>query len=123
MSARVLIAEDEDSILASLDFLMRRCGYETRMARDGEAALASLADFRPDLVLLDIMLPRVSGFEVCRAIRAQPWGAATRIMMITARSSAEDQAQGLQAGADAYLTKPFSTRDVVARARELLEAR
>jgi DNA-binding response OmpR family regulator len=70
MSARILIAEDEDSIVTSLEFLMRRSGFETRIARDGMAALACLEEFRPDLVLLDIMLPRRSGFDVCRAIRA-----------------------------------------------------
>src|SRR5207237_6683317 len=71
MTKRVLIAEDEESIVASLEFLMRRCGYETRVARDGDLALACLAEFKPDLVLLDIMLPGRSGFEVCRFIRSE----------------------------------------------------
>jgi DNA-binding response OmpR family regulator len=122
MTKRVLIAEDEESIVASLDFLMRQCGFDTRVARDGERALESLADFRPDLVLLDLMLPGRSGFEVCRAIRADASLAGTRVLMLTAKGGGRDEADGLAAGADAYLTKPFSTRELVARARALLEA-
>src|SRR5258705_9467203 len=79
MAQRILIAEDEESIIASLEFLMRRAGFETLVARDGDAALAQLAEFRPHLVLLDIMLPGRSGFEVCRAIRGDPRTRATRV--------------------------------------------
>ena len=118
--SRVLIAEDEESIVASLVFLMRQCGHETRVARDGEAAVACLAEFRPDLVLLDIMLPGRSGYEVCRAIRADPGLAATRVLMLTAKGGQGEEARGMAAGADDYLTKPFSTRELVARARELI---
>jgi DNA-binding response OmpR family regulator len=122
MSKRVLIAEDEESIVASLDFLMRQCGFATRVARDGEAAIASLGAFRPDLVLLDLMLPGRSGLEVCRAIRADAGLGATRVLMLTAKGGAHDQARGMDAGADDYLIKPFSTRELVARAKALLEA-
>jgi DNA-binding response OmpR family regulator len=121
MTKRVLIAEDEDSITASLEFLMRRCGYETRCVRDGHEAVRSLADFRPDLVLLDLMLPGRSGFDVCQVIREDARFAAMRVLMLTARSGALDVKRGLQAGADVYLTKPFATRELVSRVRELLE--
>jgi DNA-binding response OmpR family regulator len=120
MRKRVLIAEDEESIVASLRFLMEQCGYQTHVARDGDAAVRSLDGFRPDLVLLDIMLPGRSGYEVCRAIRADERLSGTRVLMLTARGSAGDEARGMQAGADAYVTKPFATRDLVARARALL---
>ena len=121
MTKRVLIAEDEESIVASLEFLMRRAGYETCVARDGHAALARVADFGPDLVLLDIMLPGRSGFDVCTRIRQSPALAATRVVMLTARGSPADETRGLEAGADAYVTKPFATLELVARVRSLLE--
>ena len=120
MAKRVLIAEDEPSIVTSLEFLMRRAGYETRTAADGEEALQLLAVFRPHLVLLDIMLPRRSGLEVCREIRADAALAGTRVLMLTAKGGQRDQERGIEAGADDYVTKPFSTHDLVARAQALL---
>ena len=120
MTKRVLIAEDEESIVASLEFLMQHAGYETCVARDGPSALARIADFEPDLVLLDIMLPGRSGFDVCERIRGSPALAATRVVMLTARGSQGDEARGLAAGADDYVTKPFATQDLVARVRALL---
>ena len=120
MSQRILIAEDEESIVASLEFLMRHAGFETRVARDGDAAIASLTEFRPHLVLLDIMLPGRSGFEVCRVIRGDPKTRRTRVLMLTARGGARDEERGMDAGADEYMTKPFSTKDLVARVRALL---
>ena len=117
---RILIAEDEESIVASLEFLMRNAGFETRIARDGDAAFAALAEFAPDLVLLDLMLPGRSGFEVCERIRATPELHATRVLMLTARGSTTDEERGRAAGADEYMTKPFSTQDLVTRVRALL---
>lgn len=121
MTARVLIAEDEESIVASLEFLMRRSGYETRIARDGVQAIACLGEFRPNVILLDIMLPGRSGFDVCRAVRTDPALNATRVLMLTAKGGSRDEDRGLAAGADAYMTKPFSTHELVERVRSLLE--
>ncbi len=120
MTKRVLIAEDEESIVASLEFLMRRAGYETQVARNGDAALACLASFAADLVLLDIMLPGRSGFEVCRAIRGDARLRGTRVLMLTAKGGMADAERGMSAGADDYMTKPFSTHELVARVRELV---
>ena len=117
---RILIAEDEESIIASLEFLMRRALHDVRIARDGDEALRLVDEFQPDLVLLDLMLPRRSGLEVCGAIRAGARGA-TRVLMLTAKGGAGEIARGMAAGADDYLVKPFSTRDLVGRVRALLE--
>lgn len=123
MSARrVLIAEDEESILASLEFVVRGAGHDVRLARDGEQAIAALAAYRPDLVLLDLMLPKASGLEVCRAVRADPALAATKVLMLTARGGSNDVSRGISAGADAYMVKPFSTRELGERVREMLGA-
>ena len=122
MTHRVLIADDEPNIVTSLEFLMRNCDYEVCVARDGEEALRLAQDFRPDEVLLDAMMPLKSGFEVCRSIRANPALAATRIVMLSARGRDVDVGRGLALGADAYVTKPFSTKDLLAQVRSLLEA-
>lgn len=121
MSAkRVLIAEDEESILASLEFLVRKAGHEPALARDGDQALRALAESVPDLVLLDLMLPRRSGLEICGAIRADPRLKATKVLMLTARGGNHEAARGLAVGADDYMVKPFSTRELDERMRALL---
>jgi DNA-binding response OmpR family regulator len=121
MTAKVLIVDDEPNIVTSLEFLMRQNDFETRVARDGDEALAEVERFRPDLVLLDVMLPRRDGFEVCQTLRA---GGATepKIVMLTAKGRESEAEKGLALGADAYVTKPFSTRELVARVAEMLEA-
>lgn len=120
MPGKILIADDEPNIVTSLEFLMRRCDYEVRVARDGEEALQLVEQFRPDLVLLDVMMPRKSGFEVCRRIRETPALRAIRIVMLSARGRDVEIDRGLALGADAYVTKPFSTKELVAKVRELL---
>lgn len=119
MGARILIADDEPSIVTSIEFLMRKAGFDIRIARDGEEALGVLTAFRPDVVLLDVMLPRRSGLDVCRFIRAEPALAGTRVLMLTAKGGRHDQQNGLEAGADEYLTKPFSTQELLARVKAL----
>jgi two-component system, OmpR family, alkaline phosphatase synthesis response regulator PhoP len=120
MASRVLIADDEPNIVISLEFLMKQRGYETRVARDGDEALAEVESFRPDLVLLDVMLPRRDGFEVCQKLRADGW-TDLRIVMLTAKGRDVEIEKGLALGADAYVTKPFSTGELVERVAGLLE--
>lgn len=119
--SRVLIVEDEESILLSLEFLLGQEGYAVNTARDGAAALRALQAQPPDLVLLDVMLPLINGFELCRLIRENPELRDTRIMLVTARGREAEIARGMALGADAYLTKPFSTRDLMHKVRELLD--
>ena len=122
MSKKVLIADDEPNIVISLEFLMKREGHQVLVARDGEQALAMIRAERPDLVLLDVMMPRLSGFEVCQAVRADPQLAGTKILMLTAKGRDTDVAQGRGVGADDYMTKPFSTKELAARVRTMLGA-
>jgi DNA-binding response OmpR family regulator len=117
---RILIVDDEPNIVISLDYLMRREGYEVAIAEDGEAALEAVARSLPDLVILDVMLPRMNGFDVCRRLRADPRWKDLKILMLTARGRETEVAKGLGAGANAYVTKPFSTRDLVAQVKEML---
>jgi two-component system, OmpR family, alkaline phosphatase synthesis response regulator PhoP len=120
MNKKILIVDDEPNIVISLEFLMRREGFEILVARDGEEALQSVRAHRPDLVLLDVMMPRINGFEVCRQIRADPALAGTRIVMLSAKGRPAQIAEGLALGADGYITKPFSTRNLVAQVKSLL---
>jgi len=111
---RVLIVDDEPNIVLSLQFLLSREGYDVDIARDGEGALAIAARTPPDLVVLDLMLPGMSGYEVCRQLRDSPATAAVKIVVITARARDAERVRGLEEGADAYVTKPFSTRELIA---------
>lgn len=120
MTGRILIADDEPAIAMSLEFLLGRSGYETKVAGDGEEALRSARVFQPDLIVLDLMLPRMSGLEVCRALRADHQLNHVKILMLTARGSTTDVERGMAAGIDAYQVKPFSTQDLLAQVRCLL---
>ena len=122
MSKRILIVDDEPHIVIPVEFLMRREGYEVSVARDGEAGLAAIRTQPPDLVILDVMMPKLNGFEVCEAVRADPDLATVRILMLTAKGREAEKKKGLELGADAYIPKPFSTHDLVATVRSLLEA-
>lgn len=121
MSHKILIADDEPNILISLEFLMKREGFEVVLARDGQEAIDAIERERPALVLLDVMMPVKTGFDVCNEVRANDELRNTLIVMLTAKGRDTDVAKGLALGADAYLTKPFSTRDLVQKVRELLE--
>ena len=120
MSQNILIVDDEPNIVISLEFLMKREGFLVTVAVDGEEALHKIAEIQPDLVLLDIMMPKKSGFEVCQEIRANPAWASIKIVMLTAKGRDTEAQKGMALGADAYVTKPFSTRDLVARVRSVL---
>ncbi|MBE2241829.1 MAG: response regulator [Burkholderiaceae bacterium] len=117
---KILIADDEPNILISLEYLMKREGYEVVVARDGDEALAAIRRERPALVLLDVMMPGKTGFEVCDLVRADADLAATKIVLLTAKGRDTDIAKGLAIGATDYITKPFSTRELAQRVRELL---
>jgi DNA-binding response OmpR family regulator len=120
MANKILVVDDEPNIVLSLEFLMKQAGFQVRTASDGEAALAAVAAEQPDLVLLDVMMPRKNGYEVCQAIRANPDWNKVRIIMLTAKGREVEREKGLALGADDYITKPFSTQEVVERVRELL---
>ena len=116
----ILIADDEPNIVISLEYLMQREGYEVLIARDGDEALAMITEHHPDLVLLDVMMPGRSGFDVLKAVRADQATAATPILMLTARGRDTDRAKGEALGADGYVVKPFSTRELAEQVREML---
>lgn len=120
MTRKILIVDDEPNIVISLEFLMKKEGFQVAVAADGEEALAKVAEFDPDLILLDVMMPRRSGFEVCEALRADPSHAGLLIVMLTAKGRDTEVAKGLAIGADAYITKPFSTKDLVAKIKSML---
>lgn len=120
MTGSVLIVDDEPNIVQSLQFLMTDAGFDVRTANDGEAALVAIAQRVPDVVVLDVMLPGSDGYEVCRKIRANPAWRGVRIIMLTARGRDSERARGIELGADAYITKPFSTRELVEQVKRFL---
>ncbi|WP_374239491.1 response regulator transcription factor [Zoogloea sp.] len=121
MAKKILIADDEQNIVISLEFLMKREGFTVCIAADGQEAIDKVRSEAPDLVLLDIMMPRKNGYEVCQEIRSDPQLQGTRILMLTAKGREMEVTKGLAMGADAYMTKPFSTRELVTRVKSLLD--
>lgn len=120
MSARITVVEDEEALGALLEYNLTREGYEVKLCTDGDEGLMSLQEEAPDLLILDWMLPGVSGIEICRRTRARPEMRELPIIMLTARSEEEDRIRGLDTGADDYLTKPFSMTELLARVRAVL---
>lgn len=118
---RVLVVEDEDNIALALDFLMTREGYDHARIADGAEALPRIRDMHPDLVLLDIMLPGASGYEICQGVRLDPSLADVKILMMTARGSAIEKRKGLAIGADGFISKPFQLKELREEVRRLLD--
>jgi len=116
--SKILIVDDEPNILLSLEFLFKREGYRVFIARDGEEALGIIEENNPELVILDIMMPKVDGFEVCRHLKKNH--KSTKVVFLTAKSKQQDIQIGLSLGADLYLTKPFSTKELVNKVKTLM---
>ena len=122
MTRKILIADDEPNIVVALEYLLRRGGYEVHVARDGDEALSQVNAKLPDLVLLDVMMPRRNGYEVCKAIRARAELQHTKVVMLSAKGRDAEINLGMAAGADLYITKPFSTRELLAKIKTLLSS-
>ena len=122
MTHKVLIADDEPNIVISLEYLLKRAGYTVLVARDGQQAIDMIRHERPALVLLDVMMPIKSGHEVCAELRADEALRGTRVLMLSAKGRSIDVDKGLGVGADAYMTKPFSTKELVAKVAQMLDA-
>ncbi len=120
MLKRILLVDDEPNILLSLEFLMKQAGYEVSTASDGEAAMEALDADPPDLILLDVNMPKRDGFEVCQLVRANRKWKDVRIIMLTAKGRDVEREKGLALGADGYITKPFATQEVVDTVRDML---
>jgi two-component system, OmpR family, phosphate regulon response regulator PhoB len=117
---RVLVVEDEDNIAIALDYLMTREGYDHDRVANGAEALARIRSTHPDLVLLDVMLPEVSGYEICQGIRMDPALADVKVLMMTARGSAIERRKGMALGADGFISKPFELKELRDEVRRLL---
>ena len=120
MGKKILIADDEPNIVVSLEFLMKQKGYAVKVVTDGEAALQAVGEFGPDLILLDVMMPRMSGYDVCQRVRENPAWAGIRIIMLSAKGRDVEVNKGMAVGADAYVTKPFSTKELIAQVAQML---
>jgi len=120
LSKRILIADDEPSIVAALNFLLQSNGYEVHVAHDGEEALELVEKCKPDLVLLDVMMPVRSGYEVCQRIRERAGGRHVKIIILSAKGRDAEVNRGIAMGADVYVTKPFATRELMTTIRQLL---
>jgi two-component system, OmpR family, alkaline phosphatase synthesis response regulator PhoP len=121
LSKRILIADDEPNIVAAVEFLLRRSGHEVYIARNGDEALRLVEESSPDLVLLDVMMPVISGYEVCKRMRDRADWNHIKIVMLSAKGRDAEVAKGMSVGADLYITKPFSTRDLMSKINELLK--
>jgi DNA-binding response OmpR family regulator len=121
MAKEILIVDDEPDVVVPIQFLMEQQGYRVMTAERGEDALDLIYQYKPDLVLLDIMLPGIDGYEVCEIIRLNPDFRDVKIIFLTAKGRESEIAKGLALGADAYISKPFSNTTLVARVKELLE--
>jgi DNA-binding response OmpR family regulator len=120
VSKRILVVDDEMYIVNILDFTLAGEGWEVISANNGEDALRTLLKVEPDLVILDVMMPRIDGVEVCRAIKAREESAETPVILLSAKDSDRDREKGMEAGADLYLTKPFSPSRLIEEIRNLL---
>jgi DNA-binding response OmpR family regulator len=120
MAKSILVVEDEPNIVLSLQFLMKKAGFDVRVASDGEQALAAVAERAPDLILLDVMIPKRDGYDVCQTIRSNPDYNDIYIIMLTAKGREVDREKGIALGANDYVTKPFSTRDLTEKVKQLL---
>ena len=122
MTRTILVVDDEPNIVLSLEFIMKQAGFEVRVARDGNEAIEAFEASIPDLVLLDVMMPNRDGYDVCQTIRANPAWKGIHIIMLTAKGRDIEREKGMALGADDYITKPFSTRQVIARVEQFFEA-
>jgi DNA-binding response OmpR family regulator len=122
MAKKILIADDEPNIVAALEFLLQRSGYEVLIAHDGDAALKLVEQRVPDLVLLDVMMPLKSGYEVCQRMRERAAWRHIRVVMLSAKGRDAEVSKGLSLGADLYVTKPWSNKDLLAKIEQLLES-
>jgi len=122
VTQKILVADDEPNIVVALEYLLQRSGYQVHIARDGDEALRQVNAQVPDLVLLDVMMPRCSGYDVCKAIRARADWQHIKVVMLSAKGRDAEVNQGMVAGADLYITKPFSTRELLAKIKSLLSS-